>query len=312
MEVSSEVGIEHRAMKARLSVRKYQASKKDATVTATAHRSFNAQGDAGNFTKKLLPPNAMAQLKDIEGAARQYHQMVTLPWGNSGSRLLPMEYFDDYSVKMRDYKQRFDAAVDDFLHRYGNVVEEARAMLGDMFDPADYMDVDDVRLKFEFKTEISPIETVDDFRVKLSRVQVERVKRMMQHQIAAAQKGAIMECWRRLQEVVEKMAAKLNDQEKPIFRDSLVENVRNVVGAMRAFNITNDPDLSAICEKVDALLCSHDPQILRKEAETKKATAQYASHLVQEINDKMGAFMRASARDPIAEDTGGEEERLAA
>jgi hypothetical protein len=88
------------------------------------------------------------------------------------------------------------------------------------------------------------------------------------------------DCWTRLHGVVSSMAERLSDPEK-IFRDSLVENVVELVDLLPRLNLTGDSRLEDMRQVVAKKLTRHDPQTLRENQHVRKETAKAAEDILQ-------------------------------
>jgi hypothetical protein len=81
------------------------------------------------------------------------------------------------------------------------------------------------------------------------------------------------------------MAEKLADP-KAIFRDSMLENTREICALLPRLNFTDDPDLETMRQQVEATLLKH-PEALRNDPDLRRDTAAEA----KKIMDAMGVFM---------------------
>jgi len=93
------------------------------------------------------------------------------------------------------------------------------------------------------------------------------------------------EVWTRLFDRVKHMAEKLADP-KAIFRDSMVENAREICALLPRLNFADDPNLEAMRQQVEATLLKH-PDALRNDPDLRRDTAAEA----KAIMDKMSVFM---------------------
>ena len=90
-------------------------------------------------------------------------------------------------------------------------------------------------------------------------------------------------------ELVGHMAEKLKEYgtakkgERKFFMDSLVDNVRELVELLPAFNLTNNPKLDQIAKRMAKELCAEDAQALRENEAARKAVAKSADEIVAEV-----------------------------
>jgi predicted secreted Zn-dependent protease len=100
-----------------------------------------------------------------------------------------------------------------------------------------------------------------------------------------AEQAALKEVWTRLFDRVKHMAEKLADP-KSIFRDSMVDNAREICALLPRLNFNDDPQLEAMRQEVESKLIKH-PEALRNDPDLRRDTAAEA----KAIMDKMSVFM---------------------
>jgi hypothetical protein len=160
-----------------------------------------------------------------------------------------------------------------------------------MFKVEDYPAPTDVRRRFSFNVAILPFPDVADFRVTLAKEQLQDTKR----QLEEALENAMQEPIRRIVFVVERMTDRLNkykpatdtDKAENTFRDSLVGNIRELVELLPAFNLTDDPKLTALTNRIIVDLCANDAGVLREDEKTRKSVAKAAEVILKQANALM-------------------------
>ena len=101
---------------------------------------------------------------------------------------------------------------------------------------------------------------------KLASDDVDRVKRDIEHQIEEQLHDAVGDLYRRFGEAVERGSERLqeDDNGKPlVFRDSMIENIRDLVDVVPRLNIFGDDELARLCGQVKERLASVEPDALR-------------------------------------------------
>lgn len=257
-----------------LSVSCWTASKKDNKAGTAVKAQASASAQAGWFNKRLVNPDALKAIGKVEGRIRDFHYKHTLPWGDNGDRILSALAYMDYVDGLRAIKTEFEQEVSKFVRDYPSLVQSARTMLGAMYEPGDYPTPEAIATKFEVRTGFTPMPDAADFRVDVGAEAVAEIKKSITDSINERLRLATKECWLRLDEVVRKMADTLDDPER-VFRDSLVDNIRELVILLPKMNLTGDTNLSmAICEIREALLV--DPDTLRRNKTTRAVVADTA------------------------------------
>lgn len=265
--------IQSRAMLATLSISQWTARKLDRQVTKEVETAHAAH-DAGRFNKLLVNKSLLDPVAKLAGQIRDYHYSVTLPWADSGARLLPSKLFMAYTERMRRFKEEFNRCVTDLTNNYPAEVQAARNRLGTMYRPEDYPDINGVRQRFDIAVDFTPVPAADDFRVDVATEAQEELRASVTRAVAARQEAAVKATYERVREVVSKIAERLSE-DKPVFKNSLIDNARDLCDVLNALNITNDPKLDEIEHAIrETLLVS--PEMLRNSARHREETARAA------------------------------------
>lgn len=274
--------IQTRAMLVNLSISSWTASKKDNTASRVTKTSAGATEKAGWFNKRLVDPASLLPIGTAEGRLRAYHYSATLAWGDNGDRILPGESFFSYTNKMRELEAEFDAAVRTFIAAYPQLVQDARKMLGTMYQPSDYPDANNIRDRFAVKKVFTPVPDVADFRVDIGDEALAEIRKGLTEAINDRMKGAARECWMRMDDVVGKMCERLGDP-KAIFKDSLIENVEVLVGLLPALNITQDVELTRVTNRMQSELVRSKASVLRWNKARRQEVYEAAESIRKEI-----------------------------
>lgn len=286
--------LSERAMIAHVKIESWSAKCKDAKVTDKVHRDHNASADAGAYQKRLLSKDALAEITQIANEARKEHYARTVPWEDGGMRLLSAAGFTAYAEAMKGYRRKFECAVEKFVSLYPDFVSDARARLNGMFNAADYPDPDQIHKRFGFAVRINPVPESNDFRVTLSDAQAAEIRADIEARTRDALADGMRDVWERVAERVGHMAKKLNEfqpatepgqKNQGVFRDSLVENVRELVRLLPSLNLTGDAKLDAIAKRMEAELCGHDADTLRQSDNIRAGVAAKAEAILKDVSD---------------------------
>lgn len=271
--------LQNKAMLVALTISQWTARRYDKSVSTEVERQHNAK-DAGRFNKLLVDKAALEPMAKIAGAAREYHYRVTLPWGDNGDRLLPSALYLDYTKCMRQYRDEFNARVNTFAGVYPSLVQTARQRLGTMYDPGDYPKVDEIRTRFAMETSFSIVPDARDFRVEVDSTAAEEIRADITRAVEQRQKDAVKDCWTRVRDIVKRIEERCS-AEKPIIRDSLMENTEQLLSVLPALNITNDPELTQIGLDIRSLL--HKPEALRANQHVRDDVAKKAAEILARL-----------------------------
>lgn len=281
------MNLNDRALLVQLSVSQWTARKYDKKVTnevASAHGTTTA---AGRYNKSLLPMNDyLDRVHKKTTHIRTKFYENTLPWGIEGTMMLPTSNYLQFMTDFRKEKGEWQYLVNEFVSNYDQLRLDAKRLLGSLYDDADYPDETDVARKFKMDMAIFPVPSTD-FRVAIASDELTRIQQDVEKRIADAQTTAMKEVWDRLYDRVKHMAEKLADP-KAIFRDTMVENTKELCALLPRLNFMDDPNLEQLRQQVEASLLKH-PEALRNDPDLRRDTAVEA----KAIMDKMSVFMGA-------------------
>ena len=146
-----------RAVLVNLSISQWSAAKSDKKVNHEVAAKHGNDENMGNYRKSLLAKDALRAIKELTAKAREEHYRVTLPWRDTGDRILSSAGYFQYAAAMRTIQSEWDSAVSTFCANYQQYVEDARLKLNGLFNSADYPTTAEIRGKFAFKSEVLPV-----------------------------------------------------------------------------------------------------------------------------------------------------------
>lgn len=271
------------AMIVRLNISQWTARKYDKSISKRVADEYGTRIDVGRYNKVLIARDALKKITSAASAARAYHYENTLPWDDGGGRLLPAANFMNYSQMMRALKTEFDSAVEEFIGNYETYRQEAELRLSGMFNRADYPGQNEIVGKFGFKTDFEPVPKSSDFRVTLQKKDADRIRQQIDERVQERLKDATTDLFYRLSGVLKRMVEKLKDDDA-IFRDSLVENVVELVNLMPRLNVENDEKLNEVVKDTRKKLCTLEPDTLRKDTDVRSQAAGDAEEILKKMN----------------------------
>ena len=226
----------------------------------------DASASAGRYNKRLLPKAAFAALTATMSDARTTHYAQTLPWDDQGARLLTVANYARYTELLDGLRERMIRERARFIEDYDDYVEQARLDLGRLFRIEDYPSKTALQGKFGIRYRITPVQDAEQFMAKLASDDVARVKRDIEHHLQERLHDAVGDLYRRLGDAVARVSERLgeDDNGKPlVFRNSLIENIRDLVDVVPRLNIFGDHQLARLCEEVKDRIANVEPDTLR-------------------------------------------------
>jgi hypothetical protein len=165
----------------------------------------------------------------------------------------------------------------------------AQQFLGEAYKASDYPSGHEIAKKFRMDMAVFPVPT-NDFRCEIASDELGRIRADVERRVEDAGKQAMLEVWQRLYDRVAKMSEKLNDPSS-IFRDTLVENAREICAILPRLNFMDDPNLETMRQEVEAKLTGFHPDTLRHDLDVRRQAATDATDII----NKMKAFMGDTA-----------------
>ena len=281
MDMSNIPGVRDKLMLARLSISSWGNRKVDKQASEHVHQTYATDASAGRYNKTLLPKAAVEKIIAAHNQARAAHYRLTLPWADDGYRVLTAAAHLDYVNDMMQWESATQQAVHDLCRKLPHWMAEAQKMHGSLFNAADYPDEHALQAAYSFAIHIMPMPAAEDFRVDLGDDVVNVIKSDIEKRVADAQQSAFKDVFARIAENVGHMAEKLADPEA-IFRDSLVNNVTDLVAVLPKLNFYDDPGLSIVIEQMKQLVV-HEPKELRLNAQARQQTATKAAGIASKV-----------------------------
>lgn len=269
-----------RAVLASLNISAWSARKHDKAVTRETNAAHNASADAGRYNKQLLPTDAhtFKALTSHIAAVRVIHYRETLAWTDDGKRLLPILNYTNYTDLMRKAKHEYDSLLSDFLADYPTLAANAPQRLNGMYRADDFPSVSQIESKFGFSVGYDPVPSGGDFRVALSQEEIDILASRTEERMRDAFKDANMDAVKRLYTRVSAIHETLA-QPEAIFRDSLINNARELCDILTRLNVSDDVNLESLRKQTEAL-ATVQPETLRNDPVTRSQTAQDAQSIL--------------------------------
>lgn len=247
-----------------LNISVWTARKLDKNVSKEIDINKNTTIKAGNYNKHILAgSDQLEKITKLAGEIREWHGRQTLPWSDTGTRLLPMSNFFDYKQQLGVYEAEFQSRINTFIYEYPNIILGMAFKLGKLFDRSEYPETDKIAHKFNLKYTIMPVPETKDFRVDIA----EDIRNEMQQEYQKAYEGrveaAMSDAWSRLHTTLEHMVDRLSGDDKKIFRNSLVDNALELTNLLTKLNVTKDPKLEQARQALEKSLVGVSADDLR-------------------------------------------------
>lgn len=260
------------AMLAEFNASVWTARKLDKSATEEVVTSKNAQAkDAARVNKHLLAGrNELEVIQQMVGRARQFVYDNTLPWSDSGLRLLPTANFEKFAAKMNAFEEEFAMMVQNFVDIYPTLITAQAMALGEMFRRDDYPTQNEIMTKFAFRVNYMPVPSAGDFRVDVGNAAMTDIKAKLERLAQERVDEAMRDVRQRLHDHLKRMSDRLTtdyvdgEPKQRRFHDSLVDGALELCDLTKGLNIVGDKALEATRSELEQLLCGVTPTELRK------------------------------------------------
>ena len=267
------------AMLVEVNISSWAGRKKDKRASTKVTEDAHAKKGVANVYKQLLGDcDELSALRGCVTSARNMHSNMTMPWSNSGLRLLPTAQYFNYSEAMSQMQNEFENLKNKFLTAYNDTVVDVQLELGTLFLREDYPTVESLNSKFAFRINYMPLPDVGDFRVDVSNDALQEMRKEYSDFYNKQYNTAMNDVWTRLHKALTNMSERLDygsKEDKKVFRDTLVGNVTDMIELLRVCNVTKSIQMSDMANKLEDAMSGVTADALREDdtfrAETKAA-----------------------------------------
>lgn len=240
---------------------------------------------------KLYAKEDVSDLQKAATAARQLFKERTLPWGR-GMGLIPTSKYLEFMEDMRRVKEAFEAEAKYILCNIDNILQNAMAVNGGLFDRSNYSGYQELADAMYFSIEATPVPAENSFDqlAGLSEDDINKLKAEAVVNAHSRTEAVIKDLFSRLFTSLQHAAERLgptDNGETKIFRDTLIDNIQKAVLAAETLNVTDNSQITAITEEVKRALDGITAQDLRKDTDLRAQTRQ----AVESIAKKVGEFL---------------------
>jgi len=261
------------ALLVELNVSQWTARKLDRSTTDELVSNKHAQAKgAARVNKNLFA--GRSELEVVGQHVTETRSFVydnTLPWSDSGIRLLPSAKFMEFNAKLQQAEDRFYGLVTEFVTVYPSLITAQAMALGDMFNRTDYPQPTDIEHRFNFNVNYMPVPASGDFRVDIGNDAQEELRKKLASLADERVEFAMKDIKGRLLEHLKRMSDRLSidyisGEAKPRkFHDSLLEGAHDLCDLASSLNIINDPQLDDARKALKKAIGGIDVKDLRKD-----------------------------------------------
>jgi len=284
------------AMLVELSISTWTGRKQDTDASKFVEQSKNADSGTTSVRKRLLGKCVeLDELTKYVGNLRNHtHYRLSLPWSDSGVRLLPTAMYFSYHQEMTEHQNEFYRMVNEFLDAYDNEVIMAQLRLGDMFKPDEYPSRDELARRFAFNINYMPVPDVGDFRVDIGNDQANVLRASYADFYERQLNGAMNNLWEQLHEKLNVLVRQLdytpavNKHGEAVNRanrvyESIFDRVRELIDMLDTCNVTQDERMYRAKRELDNILGGVAVESLKGESTFRDETREQIAAVIKTL-----------------------------
>ena len=256
-----------------LSISCWTGRKLDKRASNDVTAQNNAAKGVANVHKKLLGDCAeLDAVQKFAANARNSHYAMTMPWSDLGMRLCPTAKYIDangYERTMTALQTEFFRLTDAFLQAYDWEIQNAQLKLGALFNAEEYPRREELASKFRFRFVAIPLPDAGDWRLDIGNEAAATLREQYEKFYGEQLSKAMTDVWERTYDALSKMSERLDyagKEDRKVFRDTLVDNVLEIVDLLGTMNVTNDPTMAEAHKRLDAAMQGVTPDALREDS----------------------------------------------
>ena len=287
MENVNAPSITSSAMVVQVTISCWTGRKKDKSASATVTSQNYADKGTASVNKKLLGNcDELTAIQKFVANARNINYDATMPWSDLGQRLLTMPVYFKHHPLLTGLQTEFYRMSDTFCNNYTWEISRAQARLGDLFRREDYPTEESIRSKFSFTISYIPLPDAGDFRIDIGNEQQQVLKDHYSEYYSKQLASAMDDVWQRTYKALSNMSERLDysgNDKKKIFRDTLVDNVIDMVELLTVCNVTGDGKMTRMANKLEDALRGVTPDGLRQSESLRVETKRMVDDAIKSL-----------------------------
>lgn len=255
---------------------------------AEAASAFGAAGEFLSAGKKLIDTRhpAYRAVTSIKSQAGRYWQGMTLPYPESGIRLIREGDLVSFAEKMEEFRGQLFDAVDALNSRYWELRTEAQAKLGRLYNSGDYPSslLGLFGVAWEFPN-VEPPEYLRLLKPELYQAECARIQVRFDEAVSMAEQAFIVEFERMVSHLAERLTGTDDDGKPKQFMASTVTNLLEFFDRFRHMSVGSNEQLEQLVAQAQGMIGGMDPNSIRPTGDNVTvAQEMLRSHLAGEMS----------------------------
>jgi hypothetical protein len=248
--------------------------------------TFGAEDRYISAAKRLLDTShpALKAVTAVKNRAVAYWKAMSLPYPESGVRLIRQDRIEEFDARMREFQEELDEAVGQLDAHYAELKAAARGRLGTLYNSGDYPGslAGLFSIQHDFPS-VEPPDYLQQLNPQLYQQECQRVQERFSEAVRLAEEAFVAELAKIVSHLTERLSGETDGKPK-IFRDSAVENLAEFFERFRSLNVRSNEQLDRLVADAQRVIRGVEPQTLRDNAGLRQHVATELSR-VQSVLD---------------------------
>ena len=233
-------------------------------------KELGEHGDWLKGRKNLINPELMGQIRTAAHQARNKVRQYSLPFPIMSIQLVPKKHIGTIEDILQHHQVRFMDKVDEFIGMYGEARQEAKQVLGNLFNETDYPL--NIRSKFKFNWQFLALQVPSKSTI-LSPEIYEREKARFENLMRDTRELCLQALRTEFADLLTELTDKLSangDKPKKIVASSMFNKLNEFFSEMDSRNIFEDQELVELANSAKQLISNVSPYNLKYNEQAKE------------------------------------------
>lgn len=250
-----------------------------------------------SMSKHLFKEGPVRMLLRELDRAYAAHKDMSAAYIDRGPRIIPATKFEEYATTMEEFRMNIEKQAtevvndwdthvhNDMMYRQSRASTAQRASL---ISVDEYPSAWQAAGMFGITWTVRPIAKDSDFRVQVPQYAKDNLRSELDELVDIVRKDMLKNMLEPVQEAVKKLSIPIGEKGS-VFRDSLVENLRQALYKAREMNVNQDPALTKAIEEMNVVVNGFvgSPESMRNMEEKRAKAAKKLDELVGTFTDLM-------------------------
>ncbi len=259
--------------------------------------AFSADVDVLSAGKKLFDTThpVFRAVSAVKSKAVACWRGQTLPYVEPGIRLVRRSTVSTLESQLRETQVELQATVRDLDRCWGELVDQARNRLGDLFDVTDYSPsiADEFEITWDYPA-TTPPDYLRSVAPEIYESECNRVRDRFTEAVKIAEAAFAEELGSLVSHLAERLSGEADGKPK-VFRDTAVTNLNEFLERFRRLSIGTDESLEQLVDQARSLVTGVVPEDLRQ----RESLRQRISNGLTRIEASLDGYMTDRPRRNI-------------